>query len=60
MNKENQGLQVELRNRTNIYRLDEEIKPRFTGGMEKKDQGLKVKNENQGWIKKGNQGLCRL
>ena len=25
--------------------------------MEKKDQGLKVKNENQGWIKKGNQGL---
>ena len=37
--------------------MDEEIKPRFTGGMEKKDQGLKVKNENQGWIKKGNQGL---
>jgi len=60
MKEENQGLTFGWRKGTKVYRLDEEIKPRFTGGMEKKDQGLKVKNENQGWIKKGNQGLCRL
>ena len=39
MNKENQGLQVELRNRTNVYRLDEEIKPRFTGWVKEENQG---------------------
>ena len=39
MEKENLGLQVELRNRTNVYRLDEEIKPRFTGWVKEENQG---------------------
>ena len=42
--------------RTKIYRLNEERGPRWDGEKEPRFK-VRVKNKNQGWIKKGNQGL---